>query len=98
MESLSIVEQLARMGADDVLFSSINRDEFLRKIVLFARNTKSNSSSELIIVDSGKGAREILIKPVDLDDLCRSIELCAQPQKSDQVHSVVGGTQSEQLY
>lgn len=52
---ISVVEQLARMGADDVLSENCDAQDFLRKVVLLARRASRGGSGHLIVVDSGKG-------------------------------------------
>ena len=54
LESLSVVEHLARLGIDDVFSENISAHEFLRKIILLSRQNKT-SHGRLILVDSGKG-------------------------------------------
>lgn len=53
--SLSIVEQLARFGVDDVISDNIDPREFFRKIVLLSRRAGQKASGKLLVVDSGKG-------------------------------------------
>ncbi len=55
LDSLSMVEHLARLGADDILPEDISPQELLRKIILHARNAGRAKSGKLIIIDSGKG-------------------------------------------
>lgn len=55
LESLSMVEQLARMGVNDTISDQISAHEFFRKIILLARNASSKKSGRLVLVDSGKG-------------------------------------------
>lgn len=52
---LGMVEQLARLGVDDVLGSNSTPSGFLQKILLLNKRVTSKSNSELILVDSGKG-------------------------------------------
>jgi cellulose biosynthesis protein BcsQ len=54
-ESLSMIEQLARMGVNDTISENVTAHEFFRKIILFARNTKKKNSGKLVLIDSGKG-------------------------------------------
>ena len=55
LENLSSVEQLARMGADDTITSTMSGAEFLRKLVLLARKSGKARNGKLILVDAGKG-------------------------------------------
>ena len=55
LERIAIVEQLARMGADDTLPEGISSKEFLRKIILLARKASRSRQGKLLLVDSGKG-------------------------------------------
>ncbi len=55
VEGLAAIEQMARLGADDTLFSEAGPLEFLRKLVLLSRKAKPRESGKLIVVDSGKG-------------------------------------------
>ncbi|MCB0333712.1 MAG: AAA family ATPase [Bdellovibrionales bacterium] len=55
IEGLAAIEQMARLGADDTLFSEAGPLEFLRKLVLLSRKAKPRESGKLVVVDSGKG-------------------------------------------
>ncbi|NDC38709.1 MAG: hypothetical protein EBZ48_11735, partial [Proteobacteria bacterium] len=54
-EDLAFVEQLARMGIDDVLSEHTTPQEFLKKLILLARRVGQQKAGTLIVVDSGKG-------------------------------------------
>jgi len=55
LNSLSIIEQIARMGADDTISDNITAHDFLRKVILLSRRIVKPRSGTLIVVDSGKG-------------------------------------------
>lgn len=55
LQSFIIVEQMARLGVDDVLSPSITSDEFMRKLIFLLRESDKSSTGTLIVVDSGKG-------------------------------------------
>lgn len=52
---LGMVEQLARLGINDLLGPNSTPSEFLQKILLLNKRVAQKSNSELILVDSGKG-------------------------------------------
>lgn len=54
-DDLAFVEQLARMGIDDVLSEHTTAQEFLKKLILLARRVGQQKAGTLIVVDSGKG-------------------------------------------
>ena len=53
--NLAVVEQLARLGADDVMPPDISATDFLRKVVLLARRNLKQGDGKLILIDAGKG-------------------------------------------
>ncbi len=53
--SLGVIEQLARLGADDVLFEETSSDEFVRKLLLLSRRAPARASGHLILLDGAKG-------------------------------------------
>ena len=53
--NLVLVEQLARLGADDVLPAGASAEEFLQRVVMLARRGGRKTGGCLILVDSGKG-------------------------------------------
>ncbi|RMG40653.1 MAG: tyrosine-protein kinase family protein [Candidatus Dadabacteria bacterium] len=55
IDSLSVIEQIARFGADDTYSEDTSSREFLRKLVMLARRERQASSGKLILVDSAKG-------------------------------------------
>ncbi|NMC62573.1 MAG: MinD/ParA family protein [SAR324 cluster bacterium] len=54
-DSLSMVEHLARLGADDILPANLNSLELLRRIILHARSATRTRNGMLILIESGKG-------------------------------------------
>jgi MinD-like ATPase involved in chromosome partitioning or flagellar assembly len=55
LQSMAIIEQLARYGADDFLSESTTAIDFIRKVVVLSRKTSSIRAGKLVLVDSGKG-------------------------------------------
>ncbi len=55
MQTLALVEQVARMGADDTCTEKTTAEEFFRKLVLLARRTPKKEGGRLVLIDSGKG-------------------------------------------
>ena len=55
IDDLAFVEQLARMGVDDVLSDQTSPQEFLKKLILLARRVSQHKAGTLILVDAGKG-------------------------------------------
>lgn len=53
--SFGLVEQLGRMGIDDVLVDSATSDEFFRRILLLQKRIQAHSRGRLIVVDSARG-------------------------------------------
>lgn len=53
--SLSIVEQLGRVGVDDVLIESATSDEFFRRLVLLQRRIESKRRGALSVVSGARG-------------------------------------------
>lgn len=53
--SFSLVEQLGRLGVDDVLVDSASADEFFRRILLLQRRVQSKKRGRLAVVDSARG-------------------------------------------
>ena len=53
--SFGLVEQLGRLGVDDVLIDSATSDEFFRRILLLQRRVQSKKKGRLVIVDSARG-------------------------------------------
>jgi cellulose biosynthesis protein BcsQ len=52
---LTLVEQLARVGVDDVFRSTIAPLDFVQKLLMLVRRGTKESRSSLVLVDSGKG-------------------------------------------
>jgi MinD-like ATPase involved in chromosome partitioning or flagellar assembly len=55
LESLAIIEQLARMGVNDTFTEQTSPAEFIKKVVLHARRIAKKRSGQLVVVGSGKG-------------------------------------------
>lgn len=55
LSNISILEQLARFGADDVLTTDLSSIQLIRKLVLLCRKPTRKNSGKLFLVDSGKG-------------------------------------------
>lgn len=54
-KSLALIEQLVRLGADDVFASEISAQDLLRKIVIWARKSGPKRKGKLVLFDSAKG-------------------------------------------
>jgi MinD-like ATPase involved in chromosome partitioning or flagellar assembly len=54
-ETLLIIEDLARLGADDTISENIDPLSLSKKIILHCRRPKKSRTANLIIVDSAKG-------------------------------------------
>ena len=54
-QSFGVIEQLGRLGVDDVLLESAGSDEFLRRLVLLQRRLRSRQRGRVIVVDSARG-------------------------------------------
>ena len=55
LSSLIIIEQMARLGVDDILTDDLSAYDFFRKIIVLGKKEKSKSLGKLIVIDSGKG-------------------------------------------
>jgi MinD-like ATPase involved in chromosome partitioning or flagellar assembly len=53
--SFGLVEQLGRLGVDDVLVDSASSDEFFRRILLLQRRVQSKKRGRLVVIDSARG-------------------------------------------
>ena len=53
--SYGLVEQLGRLGVDDVLMDSASSDEFFRRILLLQRRVQSKKRGRLVVVDAARG-------------------------------------------
>lgn len=53
--SFGMVEQLGRLGVDDVLMDTASSEEFFRRLVLLKRRVASPEKGELIVVDAARG-------------------------------------------
>jgi len=53
--SFGLVEQLGRLGIDDVLVDSATSDEFFRRILLLRKRIKTHKRGRIILVDSARG-------------------------------------------
>lgn len=66
---LATIEQLARLGADDVMNVETGPAEFLRKLVMLSRRFKSAKSGKLLAVESGKGGTGVTSAVAGLGEL-----------------------------
>jgi hypothetical protein len=55
LSSLSSLEQIARLGADDVLDLRGTAEDFIRKLILLSRKIQKASAGTLVLVEGGKG-------------------------------------------
>lgn len=53
--SFGLVEQLGRLGVDDVLVDSATSDEFFRRILLLQRRVQAKKRGKLVVVDGARG-------------------------------------------
>lgn len=53
--SFGLVEQLGRLGVDDVLVDTATSDEFFRRILLLQRRVQHKKRGRLAVVDSARG-------------------------------------------
>lgn len=53
--SFGLVEQLGRLGVDDVLMDTATSDEFFRRILLLQRRVQKKKRGRLAVVDSARG-------------------------------------------
>jgi MinD-like ATPase involved in chromosome partitioning or flagellar assembly len=53
--SFSVIEQLGRLGVDDVLMESATSDEFFRRLILLERRMRSKSRGVLSVVSGARG-------------------------------------------
>ena len=53
--SFGLVEQLGRLGVDDVLLDTASSDEFFRRLVLLQRRLSNKNRGKLIVVGSSRG-------------------------------------------
>jgi MinD-like ATPase involved in chromosome partitioning or flagellar assembly len=53
--SFGLVEQLGRLGVDDVLLDTASSDEFFRRLVLLQRRLHNKHKGKLIVVGSSRG-------------------------------------------
>ena len=53
--SFGLVEQLGRLGVDDVLVDTATSDEFFRRILLLQRRVQNKKRGRLAVVDSARG-------------------------------------------
>ena len=53
--SFGTIEQLGRLGVDDVLVDTATSDEFFRRLVLLQRRMRHKKRGRLIVVDSARG-------------------------------------------
>lgn len=69
LENISAVENLARLGADDILPEDIPGLDLLKKLILHARNRGRCRSGTLVTVDSSKGGLGVTTLVAALGDL-----------------------------
>lgn len=55
MQSIAVVEQLARYGAENFITSTTGAQEFIRTVIVLARKNAVARVGKLFLVDSGKG-------------------------------------------
>jgi MinD-like ATPase involved in chromosome partitioning or flagellar assembly len=53
--SFGVVEQLGRLGVDDVLLDTASSDEFFRRLVLLQRRLSHKQKGRLVVVGSSRG-------------------------------------------
>lgn len=53
--SFGLVEQLSRLGVDDVFLDTATSEEFFRRILLLQRRFQSKKRGSLLVVDSARG-------------------------------------------
>lgn len=53
--SFGMIEQLGRLGVDDVLTDTASSDEFFRRLLLLTRKVAQKKSGEVVLVDAIKG-------------------------------------------
>jgi MinD-like ATPase involved in chromosome partitioning or flagellar assembly len=53
--SFGMVEQLGRLGVDDVLMDTASSEEFFRRLVLLKRRVASPEKGQLVVVDAARG-------------------------------------------
>lgn len=53
--SFGMVEQLGRLGVDDVLMASASSEEFFRRLVLLKRRVGGSVRGDLVVVDAARG-------------------------------------------
>lgn len=54
-QSFGVIEQLGRLGVDDVLLETATGDEFLRRLVLLQRRLRSRQRGRVVMVDAARG-------------------------------------------
>lgn len=54
-KDLSLIEHLARLGADDIMSSNVSGEDFFQKVLLLSKRGIKKTQSQLLIVDAGKG-------------------------------------------
>jgi cellulose biosynthesis protein BcsQ len=54
-QNLASVEQLARMGVDDIITENISSKSFLQKLILLTQKVSKDHLGKLVLVTSGKG-------------------------------------------
>ncbi len=53
--SFGMIEQLGRLGVDDVLMDTASSEEFFRRLVLLKRRVASSEKGKLVVVDAARG-------------------------------------------
>lgn len=68
-KSLAFIEQLIRLGADDVFASEISSQDLLRKIVIWARKAGPKRKGKLVLFDSAKGGTGVTTTVATLGEI-----------------------------
>jgi Mrp family chromosome partitioning ATPase len=53
--SFGMIEQLGRLGVDDVLMDTASSEEFFRRLVLLKRRVASSEKGQLVVIDAARG-------------------------------------------
>jgi MinD-like ATPase involved in chromosome partitioning or flagellar assembly len=70
--NLVVVEQAARYGVDDVLFSDTTADYFFRRLLILVKKAVHHNSGKLVLVDGGKGGLGVTTLVAALGELIGS--------------------------
>lgn len=76
--SFGLVEQLGRLGIDDVLMDSASSDEFFRRILLLQKRLQTKKRGSLVVVDSARGGvgRTFLAAAIAEGWYARGMKVC----------------------